>query len=244
MIPEKNEATTYLSTWLPGGFHYPLASLAIVEYDDILEAYGMNWQDIKRRYIVGAWAIPLALFPAFALSALFGQPSAIEPVVELFFVYTPLPLANLVLNVLGPVARPLALLGAIALLMLAGGLLGVAAPSTREQKSFPGTNRIRWLSVTAAALGGSIVLAKAADAPISALAAVLAGLLFVPMLLWTRTWRRPEPQLAGRRRILRSLQGTPLTLCAILALSTYELWSTLAVQVFSLGNQIRQLFPF
>jgi len=204
----------------------------------------MNWQALKRRYIAGTWALPLALFPAFVLSALSGQPSAIEPLVELFFIYTPLPLANLLLTVLGPVARPLAMLGAIALLMLVGGLLGIVASSPFEQKPFPGPTPLRWLFVTGATLGGGVALAKAASTPISALAAILAGLLFVPALLWTRTWGRSEPRLAGRRRILRSLRGTPLALCVIAALSTYELWSTLAVQVFSLGNQVRRLFPF
>src|SRR5450755_486416 len=151
---------------------------SIVDDDDdnTLEAHSMDWREINRRYKTGVWAVPLALFPAFMLSALFGQPSAIEPVVELFFVYTPLSLANLLLNLLGPVARPLALLGAIALLMLLGGLLGIAAPPTLEQKPFLVTNRIRWLSLTAAALGGGVVLAKAAATPISALAAVLASL--------------------------------------------------------------------
>jgi DMSO/TMAO reductase YedYZ molybdopterin-dependent catalytic subunit len=231
---------------LAGSYLYLMSGSSIVEDDgnDLCEAHSMNWQATKRRYQAGLWAIPLALFPAFVFSALFGQPSAIEPLVELFFAYTPLPLANLLLNLLGPVARTLALLGAIALLMLAGGLLGLVAPSTFEQKAFARTNRFRWLSVTVATLGGGIVLAKAAGTPISSLAAVLASLLFVPALLWTRTWGRAKPSLAGRRRLLRSLRGTPLALGTILALSTYELWSTLAVQVFSLGNQVRQLFPF
>jgi DMSO/TMAO reductase YedYZ molybdopterin-dependent catalytic subunit len=205
----------------------------------------MNWREINRRYEAGVWAVPLALLPAFLLSALFGQPSAIEPVVELLFVYTPISLSNLALNLLGPVARPLAIVGAIALMMLLGGLLAIAAPATDEPKPFLLTNRLRWLSVTAAALGGGIILAKAAATPIGALAALLTSLLFVPMLLWTRTWRRPAPpQLTGRRKVLRSLLGTPLVAFSLLTLSTYELWSTLAVQVFSLGNQVRQLFPF
>ena len=157
----------------------------------------MNWREINRRYEAGVWAVPLALLPAFLLSALFGQPSAIEPVVELFFVYTPLSLANLALNLLGPAARPLAIVGAIALMMMLGGLLAIAAPAIYEPKPFLLTNRLRWLSVTAAALGGGIVLAKAAATPISALAALLTSLLFVPMLLWTRTWRRPAPSANG-----------------------------------------------
>jgi DMSO/TMAO reductase YedYZ molybdopterin-dependent catalytic subunit len=233
--------------WDDGSYLHLSMGSSIVEEDvddDTFEAHGMNWREIKRRYDAGVWAVPLVLFPAFMLSALFGQPSALEPVVELFFVYTPLSLANLLLNLLGPVARPLALLGAIALLMLLGGLLGIATPPTLEQKPSLVTNRIRWLSVTAAALGGGVVLAKAAATPISALAAVLASLLFVPILLWTRTWGRPEPQRKGRRKALHALLGAPLATCAILTLSTYELWSTLAVHVFSLGNQVRQLFPF
>jgi len=204
----------------------------------------MNWREIYRRYEAGLWAVPLALFPAFLFSALFGQPSAIEPVVELFFVYTPLSLANFALNLLGPVARPLALIGAIALIMLLGGLLAIAAPAIYEPKPFLLTNRLRWLSVTATALGGGIVLAKAAATPISALAALLAGLLFVPMLVWTRTWHRMTPSHTGRRKVLRSLLGTPMVAFSLLTLSTYELWSTMAVQVFSLGNHVRQLFPF
>ncbi|HEY6407616.1 MAG TPA: molybdopterin-dependent oxidoreductase, partial [Ktedonobacteraceae bacterium] len=99
------------------------------------------------------------------------------------------------LNLLGPVARPLAIVGAIALMMMLGGLLAIAAPATYEPKPFLLTNRLRWLSVTAAAFGGGVVLAKAAATPISALAALLTSLLFVPILLWTRTWRRPAPQL-------------------------------------------------
>jgi DMSO/TMAO reductase YedYZ molybdopterin-dependent catalytic subunit len=204
----------------------------------------MNWREINRRYEAGVWAVPLALFPGFVASALFGQPSAIEPVVELLFASTPISLANLVLNLLGPAARPLAIVGAIALLMLLGGLLAIAAPATYEPKPFLLTNRLRWLSVTAAAFGGGVVLAKAAATPISALAALLTSMLFVPMLLWTRTWRRPAPQLTGRRKAFHSLLGTPLIAFSLLTLSTYELWSTLAVQVFSLGNQVRQLFPF
>ena len=204
----------------------------------------MNWREINRRYEAGVWAVPLALLPAFLLSALFGQPSAIEPVVELFFVYTPLSLANLALNLLGPAARPLAIVGAIALMMMLGGLLAIAAPAIYEPKPFLLTNRLRWISVTATALGGGVVLAKAAATPISALAALLTSLFFVPVLLWTRTWRRPTPQLTGRRKVLRSLLGTPMVAFSLLTLSTYELWSTLAVQVFSLGNHVRQLFPF
>ena len=74
-----------------------------------------------------------------------------------------------------------------ALVMLLGGLLAIAAPATYEPKPFLLKNRLRWLSVTATALGGGVVLAKAAATPISALAALLTGLFFVPVLLWMST---------------------------------------------------------
>lgn len=62
----------------------------------------MDWKDIGRRYEAGVWAVPLALFPSFLLSALFGQPSSMEPIVEVVIAYTPISFANIVLNLLGP----------------------------------------------------------------------------------------------------------------------------------------------
>ncbi len=48
----------------------------------------MNWPEVNRRYGTGVWAVTLALFPSFVLSALFGQPSCIEPLIE-FVIRTP-----------------------------------------------------------------------------------------------------------------------------------------------------------
>src|SRR2546425_1457232 len=142
----------------------------------------MNWRGINRRYEAGVWAVPLALFPSFLVSAAFGQPSCIEPIMEIVIAYTPVSLADMVLNLLGPLARPLALVGAIALLMPCGGLLSILAPSLSQPK--PGWRaRLRWLSVTAIAVAAGIWLGSAATSLISTLAAVLAGVLFVPMLL-------------------------------------------------------------
>ncbi len=203
----------------------------------------MNWRGMNRRDETGVWAVPLALFPSFLLSAAFGQPSCIEPIIEIIIAYTPVSLADMVLNLLGPLARPLALVGAIAIIMPFGGLLSILAPPLSEPK--PGWRaRLRWLSVTAIAVAAGIWLGSAATTLISALAAVLAGTLFVPMLLWTRTWRRPEIQLTGRRKVLRSLLGTPIVTFGLITLSSYEVWSTLAVRLFALGSRVRQLFPF
>ncbi|GAC1379201.1 MAG: hypothetical protein NVSMB33_04260 [Ktedonobacteraceae bacterium] len=203
----------------------------------------MNWRDINRRYEAGVWAVPLALFPSFVLSAAFGQPSCIEPIIEIVIAYTPVSLADIVLNLLGPVARPLAVIGAIAMLMLFGGLLGILAPSMEEFK-LGWSQRLRWFSMTATAIAAGIWLGSVATTLISALAAVLAGALFALMLLWTRTWRRPVSQIVGRRKVLHMLLGTPIVTFGLVTLSTYEVWSTLAVRVFSLGNRVRQLFPF
>lgn len=203
----------------------------------------MNWPDMNRRYEAGVWAVPLALFPAFLLSATFGQPSCIEPVIEIIYAYTPVPFANMMLNLFGPFARPLALVGAIALIMPLAGLVGILAPPLCDPKQHF-RKRLRWIAVTATAVGAGIWLGSAAMTPISAIAAVLAGVLFSPLLLWTRTWRRPVDSIAGRRNVLRALLGTPLVTAGLLTLSTYEVWSTLAVEVFSLGNKVRQLFPF
>ncbi len=41
----------------------------------------MNWRGINRRYEAGVWAVPLALFPSFLVSAAFGRPSCIEPII-------------------------------------------------------------------------------------------------------------------------------------------------------------------
>lgn len=104
--------------------------------------------------------------------------------------------------------------------------------------------RVRWFSVTTTAIAGGIWLGSITTAPVSAVASVLAGVLFTPLLLWTRTWRRPRPELTGRRKVLRSLLGTPLVTLSLVALASYEVWSTAAIRLFSLGNPVRHLFPF
>jgi DMSO/TMAO reductase YedYZ molybdopterin-dependent catalytic subunit len=204
----------------------------------------VNWCDVNRRYEAGVWAVPLALLPAFFCSGAYGQPSCVEPIIEFIFAYTPVSFANVALQVLGPFARPLALIGAVALTLPLGGLLGILAPSYFDPKTANWQARMRWSTVTLAAIGASFWLASAAPTPITAFTAVIPGLLFTPALFWTRTWRRPTKTTAGRRKALRVLLGTPLVSLSILGLSSYEFWSTLAVKTFALGNQVRLLFPF
>lgn len=203
----------------------------------------MESRELGKRYETGVWAVPLALFPAFVFSAAFGQPSCVEPLVELIFAYTPLSLAHLFLNILGPVARPTALFGAVGLTLPVGGLLGLCAPplllsiSSRQHV-------IRWLVVSVGVLGVGLILAGRATTLISAVSALLASVLFLPMLFWTRSWHRPRPAVTGRRKVLRSFAGAPLVIGSLIALSSYEIWSTIAVRAFGFGDQVRQLFPF
>jgi DMSO/TMAO reductase YedYZ molybdopterin-dependent catalytic subunit len=203
----------------------------------------MTSRELGKRYETGVWAVPLALLPAFALSAAFGQASAVEPLVELIFAYTPLSLAHLLLTLLGPLARPVALFGAVGLTLPVGGLLGLCAPPlfvtiSSRQRTF------RWLVVGLGTLGSGLLLAMRANTLISAMSALLASFLFVPMVLWIRGRHRPRPAVAGRRKALRTLAGAPLVVGSLVALSSYAFWSTMAVRAFGLGDQVRQLFPF
>ena len=56
--------------------------------------------------------------------AILQAPTALEPVAQAVMQWTPVSVANVLLQLLGPSASPLALLGALALFMAAGGLLG------------------------------------------------------------------------------------------------------------------------
>lgn len=204
----------------------------------------MNWSDAYRRYEAGVWATPLALLPSFLLSAIVGQPSCLEPLIELVIAHTPLSFAHFVLNILGPLARPLALVGAVALTMLLGGLLGVMSPPITAARSHTMSSSLRWLLVMMGVLGGGFWLAAAATTSMSAFAAIVAGCMFVPTLLWTRTWRLAKTKISGRRHVLHSLIGGPLVTGSLVLLSTYELWTNAAVRLFSLGNPVMRLFAF
>ncbi len=207
----------------------------------------MNRQDAYRRYEAGVWAVPLALLPSFFFSAAFGQPSCVEPMIEVVIAHTPLGFAHFVLNTLGPLARPLALVGAVAIIMTLVGLFSILAPPIVDPKPSMLTRQLRWFSLTAGVIGAGIFLGHAASTPISAFSAIFAGVLFVPILLWTRRWRllqKAIPQLPERRKVVRSLLGTPLVTFSLVTLSSYELWSNAAVHLFSLGNPVRRLFTF
>ena len=204
----------------------------------------MDWQDVYRRYEAGVWAIPLALLPSFVVSAVFGQPSCLEPLIDLLIAHTPLVFAHLVLSLLGPLARPLALIGSVALLMPLCGLLSVVAPPLFAPRPYSLLNMLRWFVLIAVGVCASVCLALSAETQVSAFAAILAGVVCVPILLWTRTWRHPLRKGTERRRLLRTLLGGPLVTSSLLALASYEFWRNFAVRLFDLGIPVRQLFAF
>jgi DMSO/TMAO reductase YedYZ molybdopterin-dependent catalytic subunit len=89
-------------------------------------------------------AVPAAVLTS-AIAAITGWPSPLEPTAEVLMQWTPLVIADFVLAHLGGVARPAALLGALAVFMLCGGIAGALSIS-------PGGNRaVRAFGVFAAA---------------------------------------------------------------------------------------------
>ncbi len=204
----------------------------------------MNWQDVYRRYEAGVWAVPLALLPSFVMSAVFGQPSCLEPLIDLVIAHTPLVFAHVVLSLLGPLARPLALLGSVALVMPFFGLLSVVAPPVFASRPYPPLNTLRWFMLIAIVVFASLCLAFLAETQVSGCAAMLAGVVFVPILRWTRTWRYPQRKGPQRRKLLRMVLGGPLVTSSLIALASYEYWRNLAVRLSGLSIPVRQLFSF
>ena len=78
-------------------------------------------------YRHGTIAAVIAALAASVVAAAAAWPSPLEPTAELLMQWTPLPIAEFVLAHLGGIARPAALLGALAIFMLCGGIAGALA---------------------------------------------------------------------------------------------------------------------
>jgi DMSO/TMAO reductase YedYZ molybdopterin-dependent catalytic subunit len=208
----------------------------------------------RHRYRQGVLATPLALAAAFALSALLGVPSPLEPLAEVVMQATPVGVANALLDTLGTFARTAALLGALALALAAGGLLALAAPGAGAES---GTSRWlwpRWAAVGLLALLVALPLMLAAPYPGQAWAATLAALLYVPALALVRWWeqrrvRRTTPAgvhsgASSRRAFLGATGRATVQLGLIVALGAYDLWSGRLNALLGRGEVVRRLFPF
>ncbi len=84
-----------------------------------------TWQSLSDAYRTGVAGAVSALWVIFAIDIVAARPYHIEPVAETVMDATPVVLAVPLLRLLGPFAKPLALWGAIALVLVLGGLAGV-----------------------------------------------------------------------------------------------------------------------
>jgi DMSO/TMAO reductase YedYZ molybdopterin-dependent catalytic subunit len=195
--------------------------------------------DLLDRYYAGVWAAPLAFLPGFLLSFALGQPSPLEPLAQLIIQLTPVDAANVLLTLLGPIARPFALLGALAICLPFAGCCGLLAPGDSSR-----LRGLRWALCGTLALVGAGLLALSANALPGIWPALLAGACFLPAFWLVRRWRRPTPALTGRRRALKTLTGVALSATSIAILGTYQFWSNLGQNLIGLGDVPMPLFPF
>ncbi|MDQ2741166.1 MAG: molybdopterin-dependent oxidoreductase [Chloroflexota bacterium] len=172
----------------------------------------------------------LAAVPATIIAALVslvtGWPSPLEAPAELLMQWTPVPLANVLLDRAGDLARPAALLGALALTMAVCGLAGALA------KAFPRTSA-GWLAGEALA-GGLIAFVLFRVLPPSSLPG---DLLFLVAFLVILSLLPMLPLAAPGRRAFLMRSGVILGGAAVLLtlFSIRPLLDALAV---------RRLFPY
>lgn len=114
--------------------------------------------------MLGAVVVALA---STAIAAATTGISVLEPIAQLVMQLTPVSVANVLIHHLGVAARPLALMGALAVLMAAGGLFGAAfgalVAAGRKSGGVPaqveGRTRRRVFTDTVAVLGGAGAIA-------------------------------------------------------------------------------------
>lgn len=146
------------------------------------------------RYQTGVWAVPLALAPGFLLAALLGTPTPLEPLTETVMQLTPVGLANTLMDALGGFAQTAALLGAIAITLPIGGVLGLCAPDEprpgekTSASEYP--RRFAWLTTATLALVSVIPLAAGTPYRAEGVAALLCAVAYVPSLWAVRELRR------------------------------------------------------
>lgn len=217
------------------------------------------------RYERGIWAALLALVPAFSLAAILGVPSPLEPITELLVRVTPVSVANVLLNALGDFAHTLALVGAVALMMPAGGIIGLLAPDTpppHEQvnihrSSVPrmiGCDWWSWALVAAVALLAMLPLALLAAYPAEAASALLAGVAYAPALWLVQRWKewqrmRRSGEVApdrvfSRRAFVDGFVTNGARAALLLTLGSFDRWSDALGVALDRGERLRALFRF
>ncbi len=213
----------------------------------------------RSRYQAGVWAAPLALAPGFVLSGLLGVPTPLEPVAESIMQVTPVSIANILLDALGPLAPTAALLGAIAVTLPAGGLLALAAPDPGPSSSTDGDatsharqqRTTRWLLTTLLAV--LVVVPLVADAAYQAQAAgaLLTGIAYSPALALAQRAQHTGERASiaadadlSRRAFVRGVIGSGVTVVAALTLGSFGAWSSALSRAVGRSEASRELFPF
>lgn len=220
----------------------------------------------RKRYEQGIWAALLALVPAFLLAAITGMPSPLEPITELLVRMTPVSAANILLNALGDFARTVALVGAVALMMPIGGLIGLLAPAANSRHEpmvmaprplvprLVGHDWWRWALLAVVALLATVPLALPAAYPAEAASALLAGIAYAPVLWVIRHWeeRRAWRESDGtatdqgfpRRAFVGGLVTNGTRAALLLALGSYDRWSDALGIALARGERLRTIFRF
>ncbi len=220
------------------------------------------------RGTAGIWAILLAFALPFLLAGILAVPTPLEPLTEFIMQATPISLANVLIGALGPFAQTFALLGAIAVTLAIGGLLGLVAPplgAARPQlaslsQAMRSTELRRRVATSAVAVLATLPLFFAASFRAAGILALLAGLLYVPALLTTRHLycafemhlrnRRQHavepssPGLLSRRTVMRGAAQSAVTVAGALALGSFQWWSSALAPLFGRAEQIRTIFAF
>ena len=193
----------------------------------------------------GQVAALVALVASAALASLVGAPPPLEPLAALVMEWTPVPIANALLDLLGPLGKPLALVGASAIVLGLSGplaLLALAAPF----------GRLNWLlTVVAVSLLVSPLARPGTVVGPGALALIFLGALALTRrgarrapFGWhraTRTEGRTPCAPTGRRRFLieAARNAGAIALASILPLGAAE------VRARVVGRTVRPpLFPF
>ena len=214
------------------------------------------------RFQAGSWAALLALLPGFALAAYLSAPPPIEPLTDMLVQVTPLTLASVLLNSLGPLARPLGLIGGAAICLPLGGVLALLAPA--QERPARESRRRWWLRWTLTEAMGALAvspLALLAYFPQQAWGAWLSGALFAPALWQTRRWyarlRRPDsalvdvdnassaaPARVSRRAVLRHVVDGSIVGASFLIFGSFNVWSAAIGSLLGRGETTSQLFRY
>lgn len=113
---------------------------------------------LSRGYRAGVIGAAVGGLLSTIVAAVFATDSVLEPLAQAVMQWTPIPIANVLMESLGPAARPLALLGALALLLVIGGLHGIATSAVAISLAEREHGREPYRTWTMGAVAGALAL--------------------------------------------------------------------------------------